>query len=410
LNFKKLVEDIYKKVVDEEISDLNAFGGKEALKQFIISHTKGLAAKGIDAQKTAQNYINSGLMGSAFKVGDGTVLKVTTDKKEAGTSFYLSKKGGNLKHVVKIFDVFRFGKVPEQIQQKLGDADPQSYTKTAQVSFKTNPERGVKRVDNPTSNALDNIYGIHQEELTPISKAESGEIDKLYAHLFSNGAFIELHGIIKSGNIIEFERALEEILITKVLAGENIESMSIEQLFPRKAGSSSTAVAKTQSSPAQKPTERITAPLKQEAPLFQGSNRVNNPSAVQGTVKVPTGPMTQPVGKTSMPTKSDVKPMDPNNASNARRAAQNKTDEIIAMIRKYKLDEMMKELSQLQVEFYDYHGGNVMKNKSGEYVITDLGISEVPETADPPVLPEILRKLEHKIFKEIAKKSGHSRR
>lgn len=63
---------------------------------------KRLKMRGIDLK----SYINKGNFGAVFDIGSDKVFKITKDEIEAKNSFAL--KGKNLKHAVRIFDVFRF--------------------------------------------------------------------------------------------------------------------------------------------------------------------------------------------------------------------------------------------------------------------------------------------------------------
>ncbi|MHA2047013.1 MAG: hypothetical protein ACW99G_19665, partial [Candidatus Thorarchaeota archaeon] len=81
--------------------------GKDALhKNFDIIAKK----KGYDPRKLKK--LGSGFKGSAYEIDSQFVFKLTTDKSEAIASSAIMNKGKNLKHVVKVFDVYRLKDLP----------------------------------------------------------------------------------------------------------------------------------------------------------------------------------------------------------------------------------------------------------------------------------------------------------
>lgn len=61
---------------------------------------------------------------------------------------------------------------------------------------------------------------------------------------------------------------------------------------------------------------------------------------------------------------------------------------LTALSREFGVHFMMEELFASGIGFHDYHGGNLMKNSSGKYVINDLGVSEVVGGVPPPMLED----------------------
>lgn len=145
-------------VVNEKLSTV----GKDSLDQTLKLNAKRLmAVKNIDVEKL--HALGNGEMGIAYDMGGGKVLKVTTDAAEAKSSNLI--KGRNLTHVVRIDDVFRFGK----------------------------------------SVAKEPLYGIVQEKLTPLSDAEKGEFRHAIAFVRENGQLLEM---LATRNWDDFTKAI----------------------------------------------------------------------------------------------------------------------------------------------------------------------------------------------------------
>jgi|GEM_PF-6231627 len=81
--------------------DKNDFIKTLGLRKFRIFTRKLLAYFGIKKAK----YINSGTYGSAFNLGDGRVLKITTDKSEARNAYYLTKHPND--RFVRYYNVYK---------------------------------------------------------------------------------------------------------------------------------------------------------------------------------------------------------------------------------------------------------------------------------------------------------------
>jgi len=62
---------------------------------------------------------------------------------------------------------------------------------------------------------------------------------------------------------------------------------------------------------------------------------------------------------------------------------------LTTLTRGFGLHFMMEELFVNGIGFHDYHGGNLMKNSAGKYVINDLGVSEVVGGVPPPMLEDL---------------------
>lgn len=117
------------------------------------------ARKGIVTTKL--RYLGAGQMGAAYDMGDGRVLKVTTDESEAKTAFGLL--GKQLKHVNTFHDVFKF---PTDAGKTLGDTET--------------------------------YYGIIQDKLEPLEKEEARRYDEAMRAVFSMEKEDDPEGVVKS--------------------------------------------------------------------------------------------------------------------------------------------------------------------------------------------------------------------
>lgn len=72
----------------------------------------------------------------------------------------------------------------------------------------------------------------------------------------------------------------------------------------------------------------------------------------------------------------------------------------VALMKKYQMPEIMRDLKAAGIKFIDYHGNNLLK-RGNDYVVMDLGRSQ-SAGAEPPIMEQITRR----IMKEIAKKQG----
>lgn len=94
--------------LEEDLKDIGSEAGVQVVLQ--ANADKLLASPWkIDVNKLTP--LGSGQEGIAYDIGGGKVLKVTADEKEAETSYGIKGKT-NLKHVVHVFDVFRFRDTP----------------------------------------------------------------------------------------------------------------------------------------------------------------------------------------------------------------------------------------------------------------------------------------------------------
>lgn len=66
-------------------------------------------------------------------------------------------------------------------------------------------------------------------------------------------------------------------------------------------------------------------------------------------------------------------------AERANRAWKNLND-------RFRIGDMVRELSSKGIRFHDYHAGNIMKRANGDYVVIDIGYSKVAGGKEPPVL------------------------
>lgn len=94
--------------VEEKLEeDLASEGGEAGIMQVLQQNADLLMQKkGIDVGKLKA--LGHGKMGVAYLMANGKVIKVTTDDREAKSSFLIQNKGRGLSNVVKVDDVFQF--------------------------------------------------------------------------------------------------------------------------------------------------------------------------------------------------------------------------------------------------------------------------------------------------------------
>lgn len=88
---------------------------------------------------------------------------------------------------------------------------------------------------------------------------------------------------------------------------------------------------------------------------------------------------------------SKLDPEIPGAKNKIRKLAVRRHEFITFSLKELKVDQMMKELRQVGIEFADYHEGNIMK-RQGDFVINDLGLSK-SNGAAPPILEKIMSTL-----------------
>jgi hypothetical protein len=133
------IAEVKLKMNEADFPNLDKLGGLAGAMKVLVANSKKLKdKKGIFVPSLRR--LGKGMMGVAYLIKDGLVLKVTTDAQEARTSNLLKEKGRGMPNIVKIFDVFRFEQTP-------GTTMP--------------------------------VYGTIQEQLEPLSDDEADEFDRL---------------------------------------------------------------------------------------------------------------------------------------------------------------------------------------------------------------------------------------
>lgn len=152
----------------EDLCDINGAAG---VLDILKANTELLRKKkGISVGKA--RYLGKGKCGVAFDVGSNHVLKITSDQDEAVSSNLILHEGKELKFVVKIYDVFRFGNTP-----------------------------GIHLP----------VYGIIQEKLTPLSVIEKNEFSKVSDIILHN----DVVGTLYKGNYEDVLNAAQEYIEQK---------------------------------------------------------------------------------------------------------------------------------------------------------------------------------------------------
>jgi cytidyltransferase-like protein len=110
--------------------------------------------------------LGKGGNGVAFDIGNNQVLKITVDDEEASTSNYLKKVGKNTKHIVHIFDVFKFPKTFKTdqeyfgiVQEKLDSITDSGtlYNKLSNALINLSSLFGVNSIDEPWDKIAERI-------------------------------------------------------------------------------------------------------------------------------------------------------------------------------------------------------------------------------------------------------------
>lgn len=93
-------------VLNEFLTDIAATksAGEKLLKQIVIENISLLSKRGIEMQGAKK--LGTGSNGTAWRLSDKRVFKVTTDDAEASSAKRI--EGANLDHIYKIYDVFAF--------------------------------------------------------------------------------------------------------------------------------------------------------------------------------------------------------------------------------------------------------------------------------------------------------------
>lgn len=170
--------------IEEDLKKLE--GGEETILQVLEANKEKLARKGIHTWTR----LGRGQMGVAFKIDGNKVLKVTTDKSEALTSFGI--KGKSLKHVVKVFEVFKF--------------------------------------DEAVMKSTEPLYGIVTETLTPLSPAEVQEFDYVSAFI-RDDAVIDVLATGNFNDLIEQLRKVEYQDALQNMGAQMPENATLEQMM-----------------------------------------------------------------------------------------------------------------------------------------------------------------------------------
>lgn len=223
----------------------------DAAKELLRKFPKGLKKVGINVDDidSFQQLGETGTHGTAFKLPDGRVLKVTDDAKEAEAAASLI--GKNLSNIVKFYAVWQFND--------------------------------------------DNLYGVLQELLEPLSAEEGKEL---------NSALV---------------------------------STALPLWIKRANGSWDTVKQLTK--------QHILDSVKKK---FKGNH--NSPEAQAYAKSV-------------------------NEAWNL-------------LVTKYKIRDMFNTLTELGIDFHDYHAGNLMKRSDGTLVLIDLGMSKIKSPGKPQKFTE----------------------
>lgn len=249
--------------------DFTSAGGLSGL--MAVARQSGNILKvrlGVDLE-TAK-VLGNGQKGAALDIGSGKVLKLTTDAKEASAAHALEGKATS--KIARIFKVFRF-------KDKAGNED---------------------------------VFGIEQEKVEPITPDEGREFDAAMKQ------------------INDAEEADDHDGPMTALAHGDIDRMyKFMQVFWAKD-------------------------VRED--------------------------MQYPIGSPPVPRKEQK----------LAQVIQQREQILRKTLEKFQVPAMMEELKSNNIQFADYHAGNIGK-RADEYVVFDLGMSKVDGGSEPPVLERIVR-------------------
>ncbi len=471
---------------------------KEDILSVVKSSAQKLAAKGIKVG----GELGTGANGTAFDIGGGKVLKVTTDVREAKSSFALA--GKSLKRFCKIYEVFRF---PEEdkgcfgiVQEKLGPLTnierdeiaecwgtlwdyfreinvPDLRKKAAEIS-KNNPplQRQMQDCVNiyekyDLKGIFDELesHGIHWEDLHPENLMRRGDtivgLDLGVSDAPESGAVPVLEAEYSDTRKSMFQTAPPadpEDDVDLRLKNRKLDNTELVLNFAAKlkargivipsnphevghlgTGSKGTAIA-LQDGRVIKVTvdvEEAKAAFKLKGLKLKHIVKIDDvfqfPKSgfgvrygiVQELLKPIPGATVKPqeaTGEAKVLNRAFMTSFFDEGLTTAKRdwesvfahmlkrlrkytseiglegskRLQQDFHEALAVLRKYGIPGMVQELYEHGIKFQDYHAGNIMQRASGEYVLIDLGYSQVEGGTNPPVLERMVAEVVLKVLGE----------
>lgn len=127
----------------ESIVNEAAVADEETSRDIIKKFSKGVTAMGVNVNKLTP--LATGTHGTAFDAGNGRVLKITNDEKEAAIAAALI--GKDIKNIVKFFSVVHFKDTPYYavLQEKLQPMPPQDGKRLNDLLVMTGLPLWIKR-------------------------------------------------------------------------------------------------------------------------------------------------------------------------------------------------------------------------------------------------------------------------
>lgn len=299
--------------VDETLDDV---GGEATITDIIQANANLLRKKkGIVVGRK----LGSGLEGVAYDIGSGRVMKVTTDRYEAISSNLLKVRGANLPNVVRIFDVFRIGNTP---------------------------------------GTQDQVYGIVQEHLTPLSVDEGQRFDHIAA-IFTDKSVMQ---VTYGGNYQQIMDAAKQLIVGLVYKRNGLQ--------PPKAGL-------TRKGGPERSVTTIPDVGHAKTDLALKKKKVDAFGPTGLAVK--SGPNSALTAKAAPHTQQKNREQE-----SVERQLAEFLKEFEDGMRHFQMDKIIPQLRKIGIKFGDFHSGNLMK-RGDQYVINDLGRSK-SAGQEPPVL------------------------
>jgi hypothetical protein len=173
---------------------LRMFG--ESVKPADVTPDIRKALAGVGVKLTSR--LGNGMNGTAYRTSDNRCFKITGDEQEPKASAVIRDRGGSLRHVVRIFDVFSFHKAPGLhgiIQELLTPLSP--------IEMESFPSFEMVPVDDTWEETVRNLRGFNWEEEW-FEACVNFSIDKMMTELDSIGISYydyKAENVLKRGSV-----------------------------------------------------------------------------------------------------------------------------------------------------------------------------------------------------------------
>lgn len=415
--------------------------GLSLVRELVMAHADDFQTKGIDVTQLSE--LGYGRNGIAYDTGSGRILKVTTDKLEARNA--LSIVGHAARTVYQVFDVFAF---PEKFKddnmvyciiheklQKLSDdevagiesaLDNADYTQfnlqqmlsdadELGISLDLHPGNILKRDDNTyvvtdvgtagdfkdldesirDAGGSDAIMSALMVSAEGIKKYFNVDVTKM--KLLGHGQ-MGLAFDIGSGKILKATTDPAEAKASFKLVNRKLKHVvNVYKVYQLKnIGESKQPIFVIELEKLQELPEAEAQEFNDLcAELFSVDHSVND--RLRGPImSLATGKLDEMIDKMyriwseEIRTELEYKVGSPINNKKEQKMVEllkKKHDWFMTTLKKFQLEEMVKDLLSVKIKFADYKAENIGK-RGQEYVVFDIGVSQVEGTAVPPVMED----------------------